>query len=292
MALPIVLPALEALAAAGGLTLTGAAASKLAESGVLSEAYKNWITNRDAKLAAAKAEQARELLPEKKIIVLPSEPLVLNPEYRTESTPITYMGYKPLLMTETLPPLTGDETIPEAVVGGPGVVIVESETTVPGGPGEPYREDPEDDENWYERLKRKRNEHRREKAEIESKRADAAERRLDAEEARLKMSRDRISADKAYQDFLRSQGRSIPRPSAWQRPVSQGISRFFGFKGPATTNRFYNSPAMGVIEWGVSTSPITIPAGIKINKFVNKSDNTDDIDIEKSSNGRYVIQVE
>ena len=108
------------------------------------------------------------------------------------------------------------------------------------------------------------------------------------------MSRDRIAADKAYQDFLRNQGRSIPRPSAWQRPVSQGISKFFGYKGPATTNRFYNSPAMGLLEWTAATSPITIPTGIKIKEYINKSDKSPntDIDVEKSSNGTYIIEVE
>ena len=192
-----------------------------------------------------------------------------------------------LLNDGELPVPGPDNTIPVSPEQGPGVTSEVTETTVPGGPNEPYRnDDDDDDENWFDRYRRKRNEYRREKAEIEEQRVSSAERRLEAEQNRAKISRERISADKAYQEYLKSQGRSIPRPSKSVRPITQALPRFFGGKGLSTTNRFYHSPAMGTLEWAVPVGGV-MAIGKKIYNNVKENDKKSDVDfsnnLDKSS---------
>lgn len=177
-----------------------------------------------------------------------------------------------------------DNTIPVSPEQGQGATSEATETTVPGGPNEPYRND-DDDENWLDRYKRKRNEYRREKAKIEDQRARSAERELEAEKQRAKISRERISADKAYQEYLLSRGRSIPRPSKSARPITQALPRFFGWKGLSTTNRFYHSPAMGTLEWAVPIG-VGIGGGMAIGKKIynNVKENDKKSDVDFSNN--------
>ena len=185
-----------------------------------------------------------------------------------------------LFNEEELPKPGPDATIPEVTAQGPGVVVVE-EAAAPHGPNEPYRND-DDDENWLDRYRRKRNDHRREKAEIEADHANSAERRLRAEENRAKISRERIAADKAYQEYLRSQGRSIPRPSKSARPITQALPRFFGSKGVSTTNRFYHSPAMGTLEWSIPVGGI-VGSGVGIYKNIKNSNQESNADFSNKS---------
>lgn len=233
MAWPIVLPLIsKAVAATGTAALSGvalgAALKRLRDNndvGNTEEAANELMRRHNIEAIQNAGSQAKS--------TLPNIPLVLRPEYRM------------LLEDESLPPLTGDETIPEAVAGGPTIIVEDDdEESVP-----PSNNNQDDDENWLDKYRRKKREHLREKRDIQADEANYERARLRAEQERARISRERISADKAYQEYLRSQGRSIPRPSVKARPITQGISRFFGGKGPATTNRFYNSPAMGTLEW-------------------------------------------
>lgn len=181
-----------------------------------------------------------------------------------------------------------DNTIPVPPEQSLGVTSEETGTTVPGGSNEPYGND-DDDENWFDRYRRKRNEYRREKAEIEEQRARSAERELEAEKRRAQINREKILADKAYQEYLLSRGRSIPRPSKSARPITQALPRFFGLKGLSTTNRFYHSPAMGTLEWAVPVGVVGggMAIGKKIYNNVKENDKKSDVDfsnnLDKSS---------